>query len=188
MRTSPPLRQIHLDFHTSEHIPNVGDRFDGPTFAQTLKENGVDSAVLFSKCHHGWSYYNTNCGERHPGLRYDLLKSQYDACKSAGIQVQIYISVGWDERAARMNPGWRQILPDGTFNCLLGNNLDAAWSYMCLNSPYLDALCAQIEEVTQAFPDADGLWLDIIKQEQCCCNYCRASMADKGLDFKSEAD
>lgn len=188
MTEALPFRQIHLDFHTSEHIPSIGHAFDPDAFASTLKESGVDSVVLFSKCHHGWSYYDTSCGEMHPGLDFDLLRKQFDACKAAGLKVPIYLSVGWDERLARMNPGWRQILPDGGFFCLLGNNLDAAWSYMCLNSPYLEAVCTQIEEITKIFPDADGLWLDIIKQEQCCCNYCRASMTKKGLDFQKEAD
>lgn len=188
MPTQPPFRQIHLDFHTSEHIPTVGATFNGEEFAQTLSQSGVDAVVLFAKCHHGWSYYDTACGERHPNLSFDLLHQQVEACQAQGVQTPIYLSVGWDERQARMNPGWRQIKPDGTFFCLLGDNLDAAWSYMCLNSPYLDAVCEQIEEITKVFPNADGLWLDIIKQDQCCCNYCRASMAEKGLDFLKEAD
>lgn len=183
-----PFRQIHLDFHTSEHIPSVGSDFDPDAFVARLQKSKVESVVLFSKCHHGWSYYDSEIGERHPSLSFDLLRAQYDACKAAGIKVPIYISVGWDERNARLHQDWRQIKPDGTFFCLLGENLDAAWSYMCVNSPYLDHLCEHIEEVVKTFPDADGLWLDIIKQEQCCCVHCRASMAEKGLDFKVEAD
>ena len=30
-------RQIHLDFHTSEHIPDVGAEFDPDNFVATLK-------------------------------------------------------------------------------------------------------------------------------------------------------
>lgn len=186
--STQPFRQIHLDFHTSEHIPVLGTDFDGDAFVDRLQRSKVESVVLFSKCHHGWSYFDSEVGERHPSLSFDLLREQYDACKKAGIKAPIYISVGWDERNARHHQDWRQIQPDGTFFCLLGKNLDAAWSYMCVNSPYLDHLCEHIEEVVKTFPDADGLWLDIIKQEQCCCVHCRASMAEKGLDFKVEAD
>jgi hypothetical protein len=44
-------RQIHLDFHTSEHIPNVGAAFDPETFVATLKAAHVDSITVFAKCH-----------------------------------------------------------------------------------------------------------------------------------------
>ncbi len=30
------FRQIHLDFHTSEHIPDVGAEFDADTFGNVL--------------------------------------------------------------------------------------------------------------------------------------------------------
>ena len=44
-KTNKPLRyrQIHLDFHTSEHIPGVGAAFDPDAFVATLKEAHVDS-------------------------------------------------------------------------------------------------------------------------------------------------
>ena len=48
-------RQIHLDFHTSEHIPGIGSRFDPDKFADTFARADVDSVTVFSKCHHGWS-------------------------------------------------------------------------------------------------------------------------------------
>lgn len=183
-----PNRQVHLDFHTSEHNPAVGDKFDADAYVQNFLDADVESVVTFAKCHHGWSYYDTTVGERHPSLHFDLLRAQFDACKAAGIQVPIYLSVGWDERAIRLHQDWRQVLPDGTFFCMLGGNLDPAWSYACLNSPYLDELCDQIEEVVKAYPDCDGLWLDIIRQNQCCCGRCRLSMTEKGLDYLVEAD
>lgn len=185
---SLPRRQIHLDFHTSEHVTDVGARFDPAAFADTLREAAVDSIVLFAKCHHGWSYYDTTVGHRHPHLSFDLLRAQVEAVRSRGIRYTVYISVGWDERAARENPGWRRILPDGTFDMVRGRNLDPAWAYLCCNTPYRDYLCAQIEEVCAQFPDADGLWLDIIRETECCCTYCRSAMDAQGLDWTSESD
>ena len=75
-------RQIHLDFHTSEHIPGIGSRFDPDKFADTFARADVDSVTVFSKCHHGWSYHPTKVGERHPHLDFDLLKAQLDALPS----------------------------------------------------------------------------------------------------------
>lgn len=183
-----PHRQIHLDFHTSEHIRGVGVRFNGDRFAQTLRDAHVQSVVLFAKCHHGWFYTDTEVGERHPHLGFDLLRAQVDACAAHGVTTPIYISVGWDERAARKQPGWRRILPDGGFHMMLGKNLQPYWSYLCLNTPYLDQVELQIQEILRRFPDVSSLWLDIIRQEQCCCNFCRADMDAQGLDWTVEAD
>ena len=39
-----PYRQIHLDFHTSEHIPYIGTQFDADEFAgvcQQLRDAGL---------------------------------------------------------------------------------------------------------------------------------------------------
>jgi len=185
-----PFRQVHLDFHNSELIPSIGHAFDPASYVARLKEARVDSVVTFAKCHHGWSYYDTAIGQRHPNLAFDLLRSQFDACKSVGIQVPIYVSVGWDVRAARLHPEWRQIQPDGTFRTLgaLGRNLQATWSYMCLNTPYLDELTRQIEEVARSFPDADGFWLDITSQAECCCSACQQDMDKLGLDWTRQPD
>lgn len=58
LTNEPPLhklrfRQIHLHFHTSPHIPAIGEKFDKLRWQQTLQAAAVDSITLFSKCHHG---------------------------------------------------------------------------------------------------------------------------------------
>lgn len=181
-------RQVHLDFHTSEHVPNIGVDFDRAAFGDTLRCAHVDSIVLFAKCHHGWSYYNAQRGVRHPNLGFDLLQSQIDACHSAGVRTVIYLSVGWDERAAWKNPGWRRILSDGTFHMVLGQNLESWWSYLCLNSPYRDEVLGQIAEIAERFQTSDGIWLDIVRPYECCCNFCRSDMTRRGLDWESGDD
>jgi len=39
------FRQIHLDFHTSEHIAGIGEAFDPDDFASTLERARVDQGV-----------------------------------------------------------------------------------------------------------------------------------------------
>ena len=159
---SLPFRQVHIDFHNSEHITDIGTRFDPGRFVTALSAARVNSVNLFAKCHHGWSYYNTKIGERHPHLSFDLLRAQIEACKQAGIATVIYYSIGWDERAAVLHADWREIAPDGTFRCWGGKNLEPTWKSMCLNSKYLDYACDQIRELASTFPNADGFWFDII--------------------------
>lgn len=50
-------RQVHLDFHNSEKIPDIGMQFSKEDFKEALKRGHVDSITLFSKCHHGWAYH-----------------------------------------------------------------------------------------------------------------------------------
>jgi hypothetical protein len=85
------FRQIHLDFHTSEQIPDVGAAFDPEAFATTLARARVNSITCFARCHHGLIYYDTrlNPERRHPHLQRNLLKEQIDACHARGIRVPI---------------------------------------------------------------------------------------------------
>ena len=43
-----PARQIHLDFHTSEHIPDVGSRFDKRQFQEALQLGHVNLINVFA--------------------------------------------------------------------------------------------------------------------------------------------
>ena len=65
-------RQVHLDFHTSPHIPGIGSKFDKKQFQQALKEGNLTSITVFAKCHHGLCYYPTKVGTMHPELDFDL--------------------------------------------------------------------------------------------------------------------
>ena len=39
-------RQIHLDFHTSEAIPDIAANFDPRTFAETARKAAVSSITV----------------------------------------------------------------------------------------------------------------------------------------------
>ena len=78
-------RQIHLDFHTSEHCPNVGGKFDEDQFIGALKKGHVNSITIFAQCHHGWCYYPTNTDMEHPNLQTDLVGRMLAAAKKADI-------------------------------------------------------------------------------------------------------
>lgn len=76
-------RQVHLDFHTNGTL-TVGTEFSKEQFQAALKAGHVDSITVFSKCHHGYSYHPTEVNEMHPGLSFDLLGAQLEACKEIG--------------------------------------------------------------------------------------------------------
>lgn len=179
------MRQIHLDFHTSEVIENIARDFDAKEFARTLHEAHVTSINIFAKCHHGMLYYDTKLEARHPHLTKNLLDEQIEACHRYGIKAPIYISVGLDEYAAQRHPDWIEITPNGVR--VGAPPLQAGWRKMCLNNPeYLDYLQGQIQDVMDHFHPVDGIWLDIISQGECCCKWCMEDMHAAGIDPLSD--
>ncbi|MFZ4774777.1 MAG: hypothetical protein ACOYM3_05410 [Terrimicrobiaceae bacterium] len=177
-----PFRQVHLDFHTSPHIPGIGIKFDKARWQDTLQEARVNSITLFSKCHHGWSYHPTGVGRMHPHLDFDLLRAQYDACKEIGIAAPVYLSAGVDNLAGEEHPDWREINAEGAFSGWVTSPLQPGFQMMDFFSPYLEHLCAQIEEAVRLFPDCDGIFLDIISQAPGCSKWRMAHMEAQGWD------
>jgi hypothetical protein len=196
-KTNKPLRyrQIHLDFHTSEHIPGIGSAFDPETFVATLKASHVDSITIFAKCHHGWSYYPTEVGKPHPQLsRPDLLGDMVNALGAADIECPIYISVQWDELSAREHPEWRAVSATNRYQHALpadpssGKNLSPAWHTICLNHPaYRKYVLDQAREVASRY-ETQGIFFDIILTPDCVCAACIARMQANGLDPEKPAD
>jgi hypothetical protein len=187
-RTSLRFRQIHLDFHCSPHIRDIGEKFDKKRWQETLKAAAVDSITLFSKCHHGWTYHPTVVGKMHPHLEFDLLRAQYEATKEAGINAPVYLSAGVDNVAAQEHPEWRELDKDGRYADWNPGVFKAAFRSLDFHSPYLDYLCEQIHEVVRLFPDCDGIFLDIIAQHQSCSRWSLDFMKANGLDPEKEDD
>ena len=94
-------RQVHLDFHTSEHCPNVGGKFDEDQFMGALKKGHVDSITIFAQCHHGWCYYPTETDMEHPHLQTDLVGRMLAAAKKEDINMPVYITVQWHDASGK---------------------------------------------------------------------------------------
>lgn len=180
-RVATRYRQIHLDFHTSPLIPDVGRDFDADVFADTLVEARVNWVTLFGKCHHGMSYYPTRVGVMHPGLQFDLLGAQIEACKRRGIVTPVYISVRVDQHMGVNRPDLVVRLEDGR---LWGPSVSqAAWYQICLNNKeYIDYVAGQTEEVLKHY-DADGIFYDMCyypPDPGCFCERCLARLEREG--------
>lgn len=176
------FRQMHLDFHTSEHIPGIGAEFDPEEFAATLERARVDSITCFARCHHGWIYFDTETHpeRRHPHLSRDLLAEQIQACHARNIRVPIYTTVQWDHLTADQHPEWRVVTDEG---CLQGTPPYEAGFYrkLCVNSPYRNFLKEHTQEILETLP-VDGFFYDIVQPTECSCGFCRAAMEEEGLE------
>ena len=187
------MRQIHLDFHTSEYINDVGKQFSKAQFQKALKAGHVDAINIFSKGHHGWSYYPTKVGTLHPNLDFDLLGAQIEACHEIGVLAPLYYTVGWSVNDARLHPEWCVRNKDGSFATNSSYDFYAApdkpkptfqWINMCVGTSYHDHMMEQVEEICKAY-DIDGFWFDIYQVDRLCyCAVCREGMRSQGLDLE----
>ncbi len=174
------FRQIHLDFHTSEKIDGIGAKFSKEQFQDALKRGHVNSITLFSKCHHGWAYHPSAANEMHPGLRFDLLGAEIEAAHEIGVKTPVYLSAGLDEKMARRHPEWLMRAKDDTLSWAKDFS-EPGYHLFCMNSPYLDYLIAQIEEVVHTY-DCDGIFLDIVGVHMCYCQNCVRTRLAEGKD------
>ena len=192
-KTTYPKRQIHLDFHTSPHIPGIGSGFSKEQFQKALLEGHVSSISVFAKCHHGLCYFPTKVGTPHPGLTIDLLGSIIEAAHEIGVRVPIYITAGWSDHDSYAHPEWISRNAKGEMQ-LTGYDRNAqktdkkpfcSWQNMCLNdgNTYTKHIYELTEEICQRY-DVDGLFYDICFIDNLCyCDDCRRNMAAEGVDI-----
>lgn len=186
-------RQVHLDFHTSEHIPNIAERFDARLFAKQVKEAHIDSITCFGRCHHGWLYYPSKAQPEmiHPHLKNErLLLDQIEACHAEGIKVPVYTTVQWDGYVAKHHPEW--LCRDEKGEPINSQGVPEPHFYytLCLNSDYRtyfkEHLVDMIESVT---PDKlDGVFMDILFRTDCQCEHCQKEMKKHGYDVTNKSD
>lgn len=164
-------RQVHLDFHTSPFIPDVGKEFDAQMFAATMKKAHVNSVTVFAKCHHGMCYYPTKTGTGHPALKgRDLLGEQIEALHREGIRAPIYTTIVWEEDVAQRFPQWRQMTKRGHFAGWGSVGPDGqpghvgTWQFNNpLDPEYQDYIEAHLREICERYgKEVDGFFLDIL--------------------------
>ncbi len=182
-------RQVHLDFHTSEHIKNIGSKFDKKQFQKALQVGNVNAINIFAKGHHGWSYYDTKIGKMHPHLDFDLMRAQIEACREIGVKVKIYFTVGYSDWEAKAHPQWVQKNKSGSslyLEGIKGLGLDdtfQGWQYLEPMGDYAEKIYAQVEEIVKNY-EIDGIWFDILNTWRVNYNdLARQDYAQRGIDI-----
>lgn len=178
-----PSRKIHLDYHNSRHISQVGQDFDARDFIDVLAEAEVDSIVVFAKDMHGYCYYPSVIGPVHPGLKRDLLGEQVSACRAAGIKVYAYYCSLWDHFLAVTHPEWLSITRQGE-TYLPKEGEAPSWTGLCAsNRGLVDLIKGHMKEILTGYK-VDGIWFDmpIPRDSECFCPLCLATIRDEGGD------
>jgi hypothetical protein len=101
-----PWRKVHIEYHTSRHIPRIAERFDADEFGDRLVAAHVNGATLFAKDMYGYSYFPSAHGRMHPNLSFDLLGKQVAALRKRRISVLAYHMLTWNPELAERHPEW----------------------------------------------------------------------------------
>lgn len=189
-----PIRQVHLDFHTSEHIPGIGSAFSKRDFQSKLREGRIGQINIFAKCHHSWSYYPTKIGRPHPNLAIDLLGSQIEACHEIGVKAPVYYTGGWSAADAEAHPEWcmrtatGQLVAPGWDDSTASEEAKPPyqWKELCVGTAYHSLMLAQVKEICN-FYEVDGFFFDIYRAHLACyCETCRARAKSAGRDLRDQ--
>lgn len=199
MNTRLSSRQVHLDFHTSGHIGNIGRDFDKRQFQDALKKGHVNSITVFGKCHHGYFYYPTKTGTIHPGLApgRDLAGEMMEACHEIGVRAPLYLTIGWSQLDSDQHPEWIARKKNGAY-AGVSYDFDAkpeiskpecSWVHLCTAGGYRQYIFDMTREACERYADLDGLFFDILfVYDQCWCDSCVSGMKELGLNPDREED
>src|SRR5262245_16571474 len=101
-----PWRKVHIEYHTSRHMPRLAERFEPDEFGDRLLAAHVNGATVFAKDTYGYSYFPTTHGQKHPNLSFDLLGAQVAALRKRKIWVLAYVMLTWNPELAERHPEW----------------------------------------------------------------------------------
>src|SRR5215467_12388603 len=101
-----PWRKVHIEYHTSRHMPRLAERFNADEFGDRLLAAHVNGATVFAKDMYGYCYFPSKQGRMHPNLSFDLLGAQVKALRKRKIWVLAYFMLTWNPELAERHPEW----------------------------------------------------------------------------------
>lgn len=165
-----------IDHHSP--APPVIDftRLDAREYERFYREANISSLMVYTKDHWGYSYYDTQVGVRHPGLRVDYIAQTRDILRRIGVEFNAYYCLEYDTLAPRLHPDWAIRDRLGRPVALKGRM--AHWGMACYETGYRKYVLDQLAEVVQNY-HPDSLFLDIFGKTLCYCDACRRKFESK---------
>ena len=177
------LREAFIDFHNGACASDLLANFDPVRYVDTLLKANANRHVSFVKCHHGYAYYPTDVGARHPHLRDDFFGGIAKECEKHGMPLLAYYNVTRDGVAFDENPDWRQTKRDESY--VVNRHI----KHVCVNSPVVqERIWPMVDEVMDRYP-IQGFFFDatVFMPGTCFCEYCKRKMAVEGANSGSDA-
>lgn len=161
----------YLIDHHSPPPPVVSlDRIDVLEYERFYREAHINTLMVYCKDHWGYTYYDTQTGKRHPGLKEDWIAKIVPILKRNNIEFNAYYCIEYDNYAPTVHPGWSILKADGTpLRCSYSK---AGWYMPCYETGYRGYVLQQLSEIVSGYRP-DSLFLDIFGKSLCYCPICR---------------
>ena len=129
-------------------IEDYFTRANPAQFAEFCKQINMDGVLLLAVPHQGYCTYETEIGEKFPGMKGDWFGQTVKELHNRGIAALGYITLARNCKYALEHP-------------------EHAWDrngerFLCLNTPYLDLVAAYSQEVLRKYP-VDALRYDTLE-------------------------
>lgn len=154
-------KRLIIDYHFSEFNPRMLEKANSAEIIETVTNLGVDSLLLYAKDHWGNVYHKSSFSKRHRNVPQDLFGEVLQGVKRHGVKVEAYTTVCWDEDSSRKHPDWVMLDANHAPIRINDGKLNAKWTFLCMNSPYLDYFLRQMQELIGSY-DFEALFLDIM--------------------------
>jgi len=191
-------RRIVLDFHTPSWPDNVLANIDPENIVKKFHQAGINAATIYAKCQHGFSYYNTKIGTKHPALgKRDLLREFLHYLNIYDIKSIVYFTTTLSENDAKNNKQWLSVDINGKHGFqIFGAETDSTLKghyLLCINSGFRQFMLSQIKEIYENY-SFDGFFVDMLTyiftgDAICFCMNCSNKFkSDTGLDLPQKID
>lgn len=177
----------YLIDHHSPAPPTVDfTRLDMKEYEAFYQEANINSLMVYTKDHWGYSYYDTKIGTKHPGLTIDYIGQVSKILKERGIEFNAYYCLEYDTLAPKKYPDWAIRDKDCHAVTLTNRRSPAKWGMPCYETGYRDYVLGQLAEVVEQY-HPDSLFLDIFGKSLCYCEACRKKFkARYGYDLPKQ--
>ena len=191
------MRRI-LQFNFEDKDLLYLDRIRGQDIVKLAADLHCDTVVLFARDAWGRAYYDSKTARKASRLgSRDLLREAVEEARKRGIRVVLMVGHTANPELFSKHPEWAQRSAGGSvirMDADPQSRVDAElrWPLMCLNSPFLEMVVEEVEEVLSY--GVDGVHLDSFRympdfERACYCEFCRrAHREDLGRDLPESED
>jgi hypothetical protein len=163
------------------------DRVSGVDIVNLARELHCDTIVLFARDAWGRAYYESRIARKTTRLgNRDLLREVISEAKKYRIKVFVMVGHTTNPELFSEHPEWAQRSFNGEVIHMdtdprLERGSPLRWPLMCLNSPFLEMVVKEVEEVLEY--GVDGILLDSFRympdfERACYCEYCKTKHRD----------
>jgi hypothetical protein len=165
------FRRNLVDMHIEDWDERFLAKYDPEKHVEMLALARVTTAMVYAQSHVGLCYWPTRTGHMHKNLAgRDVLGELISLCHKKKMNVVVYYTLTFVNRAYDEHPDWRIVTPQGRDGRGFGL---PRYGICCPNTPYRDFALAQTEELVKNY-SFEGLWFDMtFWPDVCYCPSCQ---------------